>query len=91
MKKFMANLALTGSLLVSAAVLMPLFQQSHPKGLGQSGVSLLLTPVTNPTSFDPPEVIARADLTMGLLDPTMNPTCPRSGWAKDLICTLFGP
>ena len=90
MKKILANVALMGSILISAAVLAPLFLQNESVVMWQDGVALLLSPADLGGSGH--ELTTRADLTTGLLtDLAETDACSVNGGSKDLICTMFGP
>lgn len=76
MKKILANLALTGSLLITAAVLAPLFHdfdQTRTLGLlcDQSGRGALA------------EAVTRSDLSTGLPDGALG---NRGGQVTDFVC-----
>lgn len=89
MKKIAANLALTGSLLVTAAVLAPLFHgidqgQSLGLWIDQAGRGNLATV----------EGVTRADMSTGLLAQdtgALAQFCGRGGQITDLICHTVTP
>jgi hypothetical protein len=89
MKKIAANLALTGSLLMTAAVLAPLFHgldktQSLGLWMDQMGQGNLSTA----------EVVTRADISTGLVPQDMGSLerfCDQAGQITNFICQAVAP
>lgn len=78
MKKILANLALTGSLLITAAVLAPLFH-----GFDQTRTLGLLCDQGSRGTLATAEVVTRSELSTGLQDGALG---NRGGQVSDLVC-----
>lgn len=89
MKKIAANLALTGSLLMAAAVLAPLihgFDQDQTLGL------LLSRDQARQGYMATAEMATRADVSTGLIVADAGPVarfCAQGGQVTELVCATF--